>query len=79
MFSSTFDWSQTATEIDVPADAVEMWAWLALTVPAEGTLWIDDGRLEVLGPATDQPVAPASVPKARRAQPTGKTPVAKHH
>ncbi len=82
MFSSTFDWSQTATEIDVPADATEMWAWLALTVPAEGTLWMDDGKLEVIGPATDTPAAPArptTAPKAKRVQPTGKAPVARHH
>ena len=82
MLSDTFDWTQTATELDVPSDAIEIWAWLAIRVPAAGALWMDDGRFEVIGPATDTAsptAAPTTAPKAKRAQPAGKAPAARHH
>ena len=69
-FSLTNDWSPVSFEMDVPHDAVEIWAWLAYNVPASGMVWYDDASLEVVGPATTatptQPPArlPARAPAA---------------
>jgi hypothetical protein len=48
----TNDWSPVSLEMDVPPDAVGIWAWFAYTVPATGTVYYDDASLEVLGPAS---------------------------
>jgi hypothetical protein len=65
----TSDWSPLSLEMDVPPDAVEVWAWFAYSVPATGAVYFDDTSLEVLGPAG----APAP-PKAKR-PPAPTTPV----
>ena len=62
--SSTTDWTQVAFEMDVPPDAVEVWAWFAYNVPATGTVWYDDASLEVLGPASAAPRPAAKTPVA---------------
>lgn len=54
-YTGTFDWTQTATELDVPRDAETLWAWLVVNAPGYGRLWMDDASLEVLGPATETP------------------------
>jgi hypothetical protein len=51
-FDLTNDWTPVSFEMDVPPDAVGVWAWFAYTVPATGTVYYDDTSLEVLGPAT---------------------------
>jgi hypothetical protein len=65
--AGTFDWKFTATELDVPDDAEELWAWLVVNAPAYGKLWMDDAVLEVVGPAPGKkpaaPPAPARKPK----------------
>ncbi len=75
-FDLTSDWSPVSLEMDVPSDAVELWAWLAYTVPSSGTVWYDDASLEVLGPSSEagkaprppakRPGAPATKPPATR-------------
>lgn len=62
-FRGTFDWSQTYVEVDIPADANVVWAWLQFSAPAAGRVWIDDASLEVLGvakPVGEKPKTPAS-------------------
>jgi hypothetical protein len=54
----TFDWTKVTTEMDVPADTEEIWAWIAFNAPAAGTVWFDDVAVEVTGPATG-PLPPA--------------------
>ena len=61
LYSGTFDWREGMIEWDVPHDADLVWAWAIKSVPAPGTLWIDDFELEVLGPARGN--APTSVRK----------------
>jgi hypothetical protein len=59
----TFDWSRTYVDVDVPAEAKMVWAWLQFSAPAAGRVWIDDASLEVLGvaePAGDRSRTPAS-------------------
>jgi len=51
VLTGTFDWTYTATEFDVPKDADLVWAWMMQIVPVQGTLWIDDAALEVIGPS----------------------------
>lgn len=51
LLSSTFDWTPLSIEFDVPKDAAQVWPWLVLNAPSEGTLWFDDAALTVLGPA----------------------------
>jgi hypothetical protein len=51
VLTGTFDWTYTSTEFDVPKDADLVWAWMMLVVPVQGTLWIDDAALEVIGPS----------------------------
>lgn len=52
IFSATMDWAECTTEVDVPPDTYEVWAWLVYNAPANGRVYFDDGRLEVVGPAT---------------------------
>jgi hypothetical protein len=51
------DWTQLSTEVNVPPDAFQVWAWLMVTVPSTGDAYFDDVRFEVVGPA---PTAPAA-------------------
>jgi hypothetical protein len=60
--SGTFDWKLLDSEFVVPRGTEMLWAWYAINAPAEGTLWIDDARFEVV---PDAP-APAVAPPARR-------------
>jgi len=67
MLSNTWDWQQLSIELNVPEDAVLVWADLQAQAPARGTVWIDDASFEVLGPAPPPPTAakPAPPPKRR--------------
>ncbi len=71
--SLTNDWSPVSFEMDLPPDAVEIWAWFAYNVPATGTVYYDDVSLEVLGPAStaarpavEKPAAPTAKKKPAR-------------
>jgi len=56
--TDTFDWTETATEFDVPEDAETVWAWVTVNAPAHGRVWMDDASLVVIGPAaTPKPTA----------------------
>ena len=68
--SLTNDWSPVSFEMDVPPDAVEIWAWFAYNVPATGTVYYDDASLEVLGPAS------TAAPAGTEARPAEKKPAA---
>jgi len=58
--TGTFDWRYTSTEFDVPEDAEILWAWMMLNAPVQGTLWLDDASLEIVGPSSKaKPGAPA--------------------
>ena len=57
MLSNTWDWQQISIELNVPDDAVIVWAHLQAQAPARGTVWIDDASFEVLGPAPAPPTA----------------------
>ncbi len=58
--TGTFDWRYTSTEFDVPEDAEILWAWMMLNAPVQGTLWLDDASLEIVGPSSKaRPGAPA--------------------
>lgn len=52
LLSGTFDWTKVEIEYDVPLGTEMLWAWYLLNAPAEGTLWLDDASLEVIGDAT---------------------------
>ncbi len=69
-FDLTNDWSPVSLEMDVPSDAVGVWAWFAYTVPATGRVYYDDTSLEVLGPST------TAAPARTEAQPAAKKPSA---
>ncbi len=49
MLSGTFDWQLLESDFDVPHGTEILWAWFLINAPAEGTLWIDDAKFEVLG------------------------------
>ena len=57
MLSNTWDWQPLSIELNIPDDAVIVWANLQAQAPARGTVWIDDASFEVLGPATPAPGA----------------------
>lgn len=65
LFTDSFDWTYTQTELDIPRDAELVWAWVMLNAPVSGTLWIDDASFEVVGPAESAHAKPAS-PAPRR-------------
>lgn len=72
LYSGTFDWRECSIEWDVPRNADLVWAWVIKSVPAGGSLWVDDVSLEVLGPALGgapgaarKPASPAR-PSSRR-------------
>ncbi|HTR97275.1 MAG TPA: hypothetical protein VMH61_05185 [Candidatus Acidoferrales bacterium] len=69
LLTDTYDWRQVQSEVDVPRDAVEIWAWLAFNAPATGTIWLDDARLEIVGPASGDTTGakPAKARTAKRA------------
>ena len=54
LLSGTFDWTKLSIEFDVPPGTVQLWPWLVFNAPSEGTLWIDDAELVVLGPAASR-------------------------
>lgn len=60
MLSNTFDWTRLQIEYDVPEGALTLWPWLFMPAPFDGTVWIDDAELEVVGPA--QGAKPAASP-----------------
>jgi len=60
MMSNTWDWHKLEIELNIPDDAVMVWANLTAQAPARGTVWVDDASFEVLGPAP----APPGVAKA---------------
>lgn len=60
MLGNTFDWTRLQIEYDVPADAQTIWPWLYIPAPFEGTVWLDDAELEVIGPASTPPALPSS-------------------
>ncbi|HEY6193693.1 MAG TPA: hypothetical protein VI504_01510 [Candidatus Eisenbacteria bacterium] len=55
LLSGTWDWKQVAIELDIPDDAELVWANCIAFAPAPGTVWIDDAKFEVVGPATSAP------------------------
>jgi hypothetical protein len=57
LLSNTWDWQPLSIELNIPNDAVEVWANLQAQAPARGTVWIDDASFEVVGPATTTPTA----------------------
>jgi len=57
LLSNTWDWQQISIELNIPDDAVIVWANLQAQAPARGTVWIDDASFEVLGPAPPPPGA----------------------
>lgn len=59
--TGSFDWTETATEFDVPEDTETLWAWVTVNSPAYGTVWMDDASLVVIGPAAGKP-KPATPP-----------------
>lgn len=63
LLSGTWDWKELAIELDIPDDAELVWANLLVLAPARGTVWIDDARFEVVGPAT---VRAAAKPTAKK-------------
>jgi hypothetical protein len=69
--SYTNDWTPLSFEMDVPSDAVEIWAWFAYFVPTTGVVYYDDTSLEVLGPA----ITAASPATKKPATPAAKKPV----
>ena len=73
--SGTNDWTPLSLEVDVPPDAVEIWAWFAYNVPARGTVYYDDTSVEVLGPASM--AAPAAPPPRPGTKKPAVPPVAK--
>jgi hypothetical protein len=71
VFSLSNDWTPVSVDLDVPADAYEIWAWFAYNVPASGLVYYDDTSLEILGPA-----GAASAPKPQPKRATRRSPPA---
>jgi len=67
LLSNTWDWQQLSIELDIPQDAVLIWADLQANAPARGTVWIDDASFELVGPAATAAAAgkKPSVPPKR--------------
>ena len=63
LMSGTWDWHQLAIELDIPDDAELVWANCLALAPAVGTVWMDDAKFEVVGPAKKVPPPPASTQK----------------
>ena len=59
MLSGSFDWTENSATLDVPKGTDHLWVWLILNAPAEGTLWVDDAKFEIIGDAPDATPAPA--------------------
>jgi hypothetical protein len=64
--TGTFDWKYTYTEFDVPEDADLIWAWMVLNAPVQGTLWIDDASLEVIGSSTSKAAPEGQAPPGKK-------------
>jgi len=63
--TGTFDWKYTFTEFDVPENADILWAWMMLNAPVQGTLWLDDASLEVVGPSLSKPATRSGAPRGK--------------
>ena len=59
MLSGSFDWTENAATLDVPKGTEHLWVWLILNAPAEGTLWVDDAKFEIIGDVPNASPAPA--------------------
>ncbi|MEO5987693.1 MAG: hypothetical protein ABIU54_00425 [Candidatus Eisenbacteria bacterium] len=57
LLSDTFDWTENSAELEIPKGTEQLWVWFLLNAPAEGTLWVDDARFEIVGGA--EPAAKA--------------------
>jgi len=66
LLSNTWDWQPLSIELNIPDDAVIVWANLQAQAPARGTVWIDDASFEVLGPATPAPGASKPPPGTKK-------------
>jgi hypothetical protein len=64
--SGTWDWKELAIELDIPDDAELVWANVLAIAPATGTVWVDDARFEVIGPATSAASATPAEKKPSR-------------
>lgn len=58
MLSGTFDWTENSAELDIPKGTEQVWVWLVVNAPAEGTVWIDDANFQIVGAAANE-TAPA--------------------
>jgi len=65
LLSGTWDWKPLTIEFDIADDAELVWAHLQAAAPARGTVWVDDARFEVIGPAKGPgaPATPAGTPR----------------
>jgi hypothetical protein len=72
MLSNTWDWQQLSIELNIPEDAVLVWADLQAQAPSRGTVWIDDASFEVLGPAPPPPTGAKSTPPPKSTSPPKK-------
>jgi len=68
LLSNSWDWKPLAIELDIPDDAVLVWANLQAGAPARGTVWIDDASFEVLGPVAPPPAAQTKAQPASASQ-----------
>jgi len=66
MLSNTWDWQQLEIELNIPDDAVLVWANLIAQAPSRGTVWIDDATFEVLGPAPRPPTPVKASAQAKK-------------
>lgn len=60
LLSDTFDWTENSAQLDVPKGTEQLWVWFLFNAPADGTLWVDDARFEIVGD-----VEPMAKPKPR--------------
>lgn len=63
LLSGTFDWTETSAELDVPKGAEQLWVWFMLNAPAEGSLWVDDAQLSIIGDAAAATAPPKAATK----------------
>jgi len=69
LMAGTFDWTQVQIEFDVPEDSEQVWAHVLAFAPQRGTVWIDDAKFEVIGPAKGPRQAPPAKTGAASASP----------
>jgi hypothetical protein len=68
LLSNTWDWQPISIELNIPEDAVQVWAGLQAQAPARGTVWIDDATFEVVGPAPPPPAAAKPASQAKQSK-----------